>query len=203
MKTLELFSGTKSFSKVMAKHGHQTFTIDNNPKLNPDLIEWIEDLKIEQLPYKPDVLWASPPCQAFSVAAISKNWNKDGTPKNDRAVLAQELVLSTLELIRELKPKYWFIENPRGMLRKFPIMEALPIRNTVTYCQYSDDRMKPTDIWTNNPYWTPRPMCKNGDGCHIAAPRGSKTGTQGLKDAEIRSIIPHELCLEVMSQVKF
>ena len=88
------------------------------------------------------------------------------------------------------------------MLRKFPIMIDLPIRNTVTYCQYGDDRMKPTDIWTNNELWTPRPMCKNGMTCHIAAPRGSKTGTQGLKGAEQRSIVPNELCLEVLSQIE-
>jgi hypothetical protein len=75
-------------------------------------------------------------------------------------------------------------------------------KHTVTYCQYGDTRMKPTDIWTNNPHWTPREMCKNGDTCHVAAPRGSKTGTQGLKGAEIRSIIPHELCMEVMLNSK-
>lgn len=55
MKTLELFSGTKSFSKVMAKHGHTTFTVDNDPKLEPDLVEWVEDLRIDQLPYKPEL----------------------------------------------------------------------------------------------------------------------------------------------------
>lgn len=29
-------------------------------------------------------------------------------------------------------------------------MRSLP-RYTVTYCQYGDNRMKPTDIWTNHP----------------------------------------------------
>ena len=142
-------------------------------------------------------------CTSFSIASVRYHWTKDRQPKSETARIGYALVQKTLELIGYFQPTYWYIENPRGLLRKFPIMEALPIRNTVTYCQYGDDRMKPTDIWTNNPYWTPRPMCKNGDNCHQAAPRGSKTGTQGLKDAELRSIIPHELCLEVMSQVKF
>lgn len=33
--------------------------------------------------------------------------------------------------------------------------------------------------------------------CHEKAPRGSKTGTQGLKGAVQRSVIPEELCLHI------
>lgn len=58
--------------------------------------------------------------------------------------------------------------------------------------------MKPTDIWTNSTQWIPRPMCKNGDGCHEAAPRGSKTGTQGLRGDYERSKIPDLLCHEIL-----
>ena len=72
-------------------------------------------------------------------------------------------------------------------------------RQGVTYCQYGDDRMKPTDIWTNSDTWIPRPMCKNGDSCHISAPRGSRTGTQGLANAYERSKIPEQLCLEILN----
>ena len=38
------------------------------------------------------------------------------------------------------------------------------------------------------------PRCKNGDPCHESAPRGSKTGTQGLKNSKERSRIPDALC---------
>lgn len=37
MKTVELFSGTQSFSKVMRKYGHETFCVDNNPDFKNDL----------------------------------------------------------------------------------------------------------------------------------------------------------------------
>lgn len=59
--------------------------------------------------------------------------------------------------------------------------------------------MKPTDIFTNHLDPQFKPMCKNGDKCHVAAPRGSKTGTQGLKNSKERSIIPKELCEYIVS----
>ena len=104
---------------------------------------------------------------------------------------------ATLTLIEELNPKGWVLENPRGMLRKQEFMAKYP-RTTVTYCQYGDTRMKPTDIWTNSDKWIPRPMCSNGSPCHISAPRGSRTGTQGLANAYERSKIPEDLCMEII-----
>ena len=77
-------------------------------------------------------------------------------------------------------------------------MKNVGIRNTITYCQYGESRMKPTDIWTNNLNWKPRKMCKNGMPCHESAPRGSQTGTQGLKGNYLRSIVPYELCKEIL-----
>jgi len=201
--TLELFSGTGSFSKVMKKYGHNTFTVDNDKSFASDLVQDIIDLREEQLPYKPDILWASPPCTTFSVASISTHW-KGGKeayiPKTDQAILGIEMVESTLDLIDQLKPKYWFIENPRGVLRKMAFMKDLH-RVTVTYCQYGDNRMKPTDIWTNLESWKPRPMCKNGDNCHQSAPRGSRTGTQGLKNAKLRGVIPPQLFKEILKVI--
>lgn len=83
-------------------------------------------------------------------------------------------------------------------MRKMTWMQDLP-RYTVTYCQYGDTRMKPTDIWTNHPNPQFKPMCKNGDPCHEKAPRGSKTGTQGLKGSKERSVIPSELCRHIVN----
>ena len=120
---------------------------------------------------------------------------------NEEAEKWDKLVLKTLEIIEYFKPKYFFIENPRGILRKMPFMESIP-RHTVTYCQYWDTRMKPTDIWTNSSSWTPRPMCKNWDSCHESAPRWSKTWTQGKKNAYERSIIPYQLCKEILLTCK-
>lgn len=82
-------------------------------------------------------------------------------------------------------------------------MDKLPAhyRHTVTYCQYGDNRMKPTDIWTNCSEWKPKPMCKNGENCHESAPRGSKTGTQGIKGAKDRGVIPPALFYEIFEHI--
>ena len=37
MATVELFCGTKSFSKVAAALSHSTFTVDNDDQHHPDL----------------------------------------------------------------------------------------------------------------------------------------------------------------------
>lgn len=204
MKILDLFSGTQSISSVFKEQGWEVYTVDNDPyfkditNFSGDALKLTAARILEEFG-QPDVIWASPPCTAFSVASISHHWTggwRVYEPKTEMAKISKELVTHTINLINELQPKYWFIENPRGVLRKMPFMENLP-RHTVTYCQYGDIRMKPTDLWTNHPDPNFKPMCKNGAPCHEAAPRGSKTGTQGLKNARERSKIPKELCQHI------
>ncbi len=200
MKVLELFAGSRSIGKVADRLAFDVYSSDIEQFGGIDYVTDILDFDVTKIPFKPDIIWASCPCTAFSVAAIGKNWTKVGDdyiPKNPRAEFGLKLVQKTLEIIQHFNPTYFFIENPRGMLRKMPIMADFP-RQSVTYCQYGDTRMKPTDIWTNSTKWIPRPMCKNGDPCHVSAPRGSKTGTQGLKGSYERSKIPEDLCLEIL-----
>ena len=200
MKVLELFAGSRSFSKVAEEMGMETFTSDFKPFDKIDYVVDILDFDVSKLPFKPDVIWASPPCTYFSVASIGHHWNKDHTPKTEQAKLGVKIVQKTLDIINFLKPDYFFIENPRGKLRKLDVVKDI-LRATVTYCQYGDNRMKPTDIWTNNTNWKPRKICKNGMPCHESAPRGSQTGTQGLKGNYERSIVPYELCKEILKSL--
>lgn len=201
MKVLELFAGTRSIGKAFERKGHEVYSIEWNKDF--ENINWYEDIGkitakdiIERFG-KPDVIWASPDCTTYSVAGISKHRRKDADgnliPISEYAKFCDKVNNHVLNLISDLKPRYYFIENPRGGLRKMKFMQTVP-RYTVTYCKYGDTRMKPTDIFTNyiNPNF--KPPCKNGDKCHTPAPRGSKTGTQGLKGAKERSIIPKELC---------
>lgn len=195
MRVLDLFAGMKGWSAAFAARGHSVVTLDLEPKFNCTLTVSILDVSANQLGGPFDVVLASPPCTAFSVASIGKHWLRSGVPKTAEALLGQQMVAKTLELIRDLQPRYWVLENPRGMLRKLPVVANLP-RVTVTYCHYGETRMKPTDLWGNfPPSWIPEPSCKNGDPCHVAAPRGSTTGTQGLKGAALRAKVPYDLSL--------
>lgn len=203
MKVIELFAGSRSIGKAAEALGLDVWSTDLHPFDGVDLAEDILKLSADDIPHAGEdtILWASPPCTGFSVASIGRHWtggHRAYIPNSDTARLGMELVQHTLKLIEDINPRYWFIENPRGVLRKLPIMEGLT-RHTVTYCQYGDERMKPTDIWTNCEGWIPRPACKNGSPCHVAAPRGSSTGTQGRKGNYERSKIPHDLCMEVLT----
>ena len=100
MKILELFSGTESFSKVAEERGHTAFTVDILEKFNPSLCKDVLLLERKDLPFIPDVIWSSPLCTHYSQAKRSGFRDIAGANKN---------VLKTLQLIDELKPKYWFI----------------------------------------------------------------------------------------------
>jgi len=202
MRILELFAGSRSIGKIADEKGHEVFSVDWTQYEGIDLVKDISTLKKEEIPFIPDIIWASPDCATYSMSAISHHRN--GTdPKSEYAKECDKTNIHFIHLIREyleINPKLiYFIENPRGMLRKMPFMQEFT-RHTIWYCQYGDDRAKPTDIWTNSKTWIPKPVCRNGnkDCHHTPAPRGSKTGTQGRKGSYDRSIIPKELCESIL-----
>lgn len=207
MIILELFAGTRSIGKAFEAAGHTVYSVDwdkqfENIALYADIGELTAQDIIELCGGKPDVIWASPDCTTYSIAAISHHRKKNPKteelePVSEYAKKCDQINKHVMELIAELQPTYWFIENPRGGMRKMGFVSGLP-RYTITYCQYGDNRMKPTDIWTNHPNPDFKPPCKNGAPCHQAAPRGSKTGTQGLKDKVERARIPQKFCEHIV-----
>ena len=207
MKVLELFAGTRSIGKAFEEKGHEVFSVEWDKNFeNIDLYKDIGQLTAREILDsfgRPDVIWASPDCTSYSVAGISHHRRKNSEtgsldPISDYAKFCDTVNQHTLELIKELNPKFYFIENPRGGMRKMDWIKEYP-RYTITYCQYGDTRMKPTDIWTNHPNPKFKPMCKNGDPCHVSAPRGARTGTQGLKGAIERSKIPTDFCRHIVN----
>lgn len=209
MKVLELFAGSRSFGKVAESLGHTVFSVDWKNYSNINLVKDIEYLVPSEIPFIPDIIWASPDCTTYTIAAISHH--REGVkPKSEYAKKSDAVnnhVISLIKYYSDINPTLvYYIENPRGMLRKMPFMKGMP-RVTVWYCRYGDKRAKPTDIWSNNIYsifntgaWIPKPECYNNNiKCHHEpAKRGSKTGTQGLKNAHTRSFIPELLCREIL-----
>lgn len=204
LKVLELFAGTRSISRAFQEKGHEVLSVDWDERfdvdVHKDVLELYADEVLERLG-KPDVIWASPDCTTYSIAAISHHRTREDhgnlAGASDYAKLCDRVNMHVHNLVMMLTPPIWFIENPRGGMRKMDFMHGLS-RYTVTYCQYGDTRMKPTDIWTNHPNPRFKPPCKNGDPCHISAPRGARTGTQGLKGSVDRSRIPKELCEHIV-----
>ena len=176
MKVLELFAGTRSIGKAFEQAGHTVYSVEWNKDFkNIDLYADIGELTAADILDNfghPDIIWASPDCSTYSVAAISKHRRKDPetgelVPLTEYAQFCDRVNAHVVELIKELNPKYYFIENPRAGLRKMSFMQDLP-RYTVTYCQYEVDRpvdqrrAKPTDIWTNHPNPQFIEPCKRG-----------------------------------------
>lgn len=205
MVVLDLFCGTKSVAKAFEARGHTVYTVDWDKRFEPSLSADIGTLTAQDIinlcGCVPDVIWASPDCTTYSVAAISTHRRKEPngnlSPVTEYAKRCDEINEHLINLIREVNPRFWFIENPVGGLRKMDFMQKLP-RHTVTYCQYGERRQKPTDIWTNHPSPEFKPPCKRGAPCHDAAPRGAKTGTQSLKNRIEKAKIPEMLCNHIV-----
>ena len=211
MKILELFAGLKSVGKIAKERNIECFSVDNNSELpDLDLLIDIEEMTINDIPFIPDVVWASTICTPFSIAGwfhhfkLVKKPKRIFIPKSETAFKGISLAKKTLSLISELlivNPEMkFYIENPRGLLRKMPFMildKNIKRRVTVTYCQYGGDFMKPTDIWTNDMEWIPRKKCRPGSSCHTSSPSSADIMSKKTNYYE-RSAIPRELVLETV-----
>ena len=201
---LELFAGSKRISAQAARRGYQTITVDIEPKYQPDICIDIMNLRRSILPAKVDVVWASIPCQVYSVINLENHWDKIEIgyrsyyyiPKTDDAQTALNMLNKTLRLIARLNPLYYFLENPRGALRHFPHLNLVPFRHTVSYADYGSKVYKPTDIWTNNPRFSPRRI-------KTSVGRKFEKGIMDLKSAYERSLVPEQLIEEVLDSIHF
>jgi len=151
MKLLELFSGTKSVSKVFEKHEWETLSLDNDEKSNPDICIDILEWEYKKYPVGHfDYIHASPPCISYSNLGRGKHRKMhDLAPLTDTAIIGDMLLSKTLEIIEYFKPAYYLIENPRGLMRY--VIPHIPY-TTINYCRYGSPFFKPTDLFNNFGY---------------------------------------------------
>lgn len=210
---IDLFSGTGGFSAAFDKsRDWETFEVDLNPdgldEIQPDLEVDVLDLSADDIPIPDDagtvVVLASPPCKAFSMAAAHHHMDEDVQPKTDFAKTSLELVEKTLDLVGEIDPDFWFLENPRGGMRRVMREKSWGLgepTGTVSWCQYGSNRQKMTDLWGRHPEHMVYRRCIRGESCHASAPRGSKTGTQGMNSSVRRAAIPYALSYAILDAV--
>jgi len=190
---IELFSGSGEMSEGFASMGFRTFEVDFDESMNPDKVADILDLLPSDLPQRPYVIWASPDCTYFSLANNKgRHFAKGGEPLSDEAIHACRVVERTIWLIEQLKPTYWFIENPRGYLRAQSFMKRFT-RTTVQYCAYGAPTQKPTDIWGVFPaLWHPLTRCYHN---------GHEEPFQSFTRKSKRALIPRPLITEIVESV--
>ena len=148
MKLLELFSGTKSVGKVAEQLGYEVISLDlKDADINCDILDW--DYTVYEPGYF-DVIWASPPCDTFSI--LKNCWiGRCGYTRqsilDDINNIGLPILRRTEEIIDYFRPKYYCIENPQTGKMKHYINDK-PFYD-VDYCKYGFDYKKRTRIWTN------------------------------------------------------
>jgi site-specific DNA-cytosine methylase len=173
-KLLELYSGRGVVSAAFRRKGFAAFEIDNRrrkgicePTLRADMLSVRADDIIDVFG-QPGVIWCSIPCTTFSYGAGNRHYF-NGKPYSPQAAEALQLLVHTLELIADICPGLYFIENPVGHLRHNEFLQDWLIENggvtkRITYSSYGADTIKPTNIFTNAVKWDPRPADKYGKG---------------------------------------
>lgn len=207
VRALDLFSGLGGWARPLLDRGHDVVTLDNDARFGCDFTRDILNVRslseLEGDGGRFGLVVASPPCQAFTLLTTWRNWRKDGEryiAQNQRTRDGVRIMRHTFALIEEYGPRFFVVENPRGMMRMIaPRKPDL----TVWYCKCGEKRAKPTDLWTNLPVrWPMACRYRNPECDHERVPRGVRGGTIGLKTPALRSLIPYGLALTVTMGVE-
>lgn len=109
MKVLDLCCGNFGWSKPFIDAGHEVTGVDLEKKDIPDSVTFIQADIFDWEPNQHyDIILASPKCSEFS--EIKRNC---AHPYDERIGL--DMVYRVMYLIMKIKPKYWVLENVKGL----------------------------------------------------------------------------------------
>ena len=168
MRVLELFSGTGSVGKVCRERGWEVVSLDlKDADINTDILNW--DYASAYPVGHFDIIWASPPCNTFSILAHAI-FTKDEM-MNRIDTIGLPILRRAEEIIDYFKPQYYFMENPQtGRMKDYVTRPYYD----VDYCRYSNwGYKKRTRIWTNVTGFNPL-LCNKECGNTIQNPLNPK-----------------------------
>ncbi len=157
---LDLCSGLGGASQAFVDNGVEVIRVDIDRGFKPTIQADVQQLPIRS-DLKPELVIFCPPCNCFSIASVYRHWD-NGKPR-ESTKKAIQLVKNGMKEIQRLKPKYWIMENPMGMLRKAIGKPTSTIRQS----DFGSPHKKLTDLWGNVPFKM-RPVMGNW----LKAPRG-------------------------------
>lgn len=201
---LELFSGSGTVSTIAGELGFRTCSVDIEAKYNPTITADIAKLSIKEIPGSDRIfiIWASLPCQFYSILNSKAHWKRlrvahrkySYAPSSVSACKAIQLLEKTLLIIRKVNPIYFFIENPRGVLRHMPQMKAIPFMHTVSYNDFGLNIYKPTDIFHNCPFLKLKKLT-------TSVGKKFPSSVAGMNNSFDRAIVPADLAKSIIEQI--
>ena len=108
MRILDLCSGTGGWVHPWREADHEVLTLDIDPRFGCDLTMDVRDLRPAMLPWVPDIVFASPPCQEFS--RHSQPWTRKENPPDP------DLSLVTACIYIGVQSTIFVLENVRGAI---------------------------------------------------------------------------------------
>lgn len=188
---IDLCSGLGGFSEAFVKRGWEVVRIDNDPRFEKvphtrifDIQLWPEWSRVFFGDHY-DIVLASPPCTVFSKASTDRYWIKGrGIPKTWATVEGIRTVMYCLDLIDYIKPRWWVLENPQGMLRHILGMPKV----TTYHASWGSLMLKPTDLWGEFPSGISWPAPKNYEKI-----KHKEHNKNWPRDPALRAKMPYEL----------
>ncbi len=189
MRMIDLFSGLGGASEAFVQAGWDVLRIDNNELLKDVPKTIMQDLTgsdfyLNAHWLNADLVWASPPCLDFSRGynAPAPTAQRNGEEFHPD----MEPLEAAIRIIKNLKPKYWVVENVAGASRIFSKRFGVNAPNQI---------IGPYFLWGNFPYISMPRSWKRKTG---------KTQAWNIGDplrANKRAVIDYEVSKQLMRAI--